>query len=278
MIAVKLLSFKFLMCLLSALAMLYIIYPFVSIVTFIDQENLISSIQRPEIVEALLLSIITASVSTGLIIIFGIPLAYCLSRYDFPGKSILFIVVVIPLVLPPLASGALLLGVFNPYSTLNLLFPKIEFTQSIIGIIVAQTYVASPFLILASLTAFGAIDRSLEDIARVLGKKNWQVFIHVSLPLAKKGILIGIVMTWIRAVGELGATLMLAYNPHTISIQIYEDNAIGGLTNAIPSIIMSIILSVVLVFVYSTLIKKFDAKNFSDNNYLSKFENNRRND
>lgn len=278
MIAVKLLSFKFLMCLLSALAMLYIIYPFVSIVTFIDQENLISSIQRPEIVEALLLSIITASVSTGLIIIFGIPLAYCLSRYDFPGKSILFIVVVIPLVLPPLASGTLLLGVFNPYSTLNLLFPKIEFTQSIIGIIVAQTYVASPFLILASLTAFGAIDRSLEDIARVLGKKNWQVFIHVSLPLAKKGILIGIVMTWIRAVGELGATLMLAYNPHTISIQIYEDNAIGGLTNAIPSIIMSIILSVVLVFVYSTLIKKFDAKNFSDNNYLSKFENNRRND
>jgi len=266
------------MCLLSALAMLYIIYPFVSIVTFIDQENLISSIQRPEIVEALLLSIITASVSTGLIIIFGIPLAYCLSRYNFPGKSILFIVVVIPLVLPPLASGSLLLGVFNPYSTLNLLFPKIEFTQSIIGIIVAQTYVASPFLILASLTAFGAIDRSLEDIARVLGKKNWQVFIHVSLPLAKKGILIGIVMTWIRAVGELGATLMLAYNPHTISIQIYEDNAIGGLTNAIPSIIMSIILSVVLVFVYSTLIKKFDAKNFSDNNYLPKFENNRRND
>jgi len=266
------------MCILSTLAMLYIIYPFVSIVTFIDQENLISSIQRPEIVEALLLSVITASASTGLIIIFGIPLAYCLSRYNFPGKSILFIVVVIPLVLPPLASGALLLGVFNPYSTLNVLFPEIEFTQSIIGIIIAQTYVASPFLILASLTAFGAIDRSLEDIARVLGKKNWQVFIQVSLPLAKKGILIGIVMTWIRAVGELGATLMLAYNPHTISIQIYEDNAIGGLTNAIPSILMSIILSVVLIVVYSTLIKKFDAKNFSDNNHLPKFEINWRSD
>lgn len=276
-IAAKLISFKFLICLLSALALLYIVYPFASIVTFFDPENIISSIQRPELVDAFILSIVTASVSTGIIILFGIPLAYCLSRYNFPGKSILFVVVVIPLVLPPLASGALLLGVFNPSSILNLWFPEIEFTQSIIGIIVAQTYVASPFMILASLTAFGAIDKSLEDIARILGKKNWKVFIQVSLPLAKRGILIGIVMTWIRAIGELGATLMLAYNPHTISIQIYEDNAIGGLTYAIPSILLSIMLSIVLVIVYITLIKKIDTINFDRNDFPT-LENHRRYD
>ncbi len=276
-IAAKLISFKFLICLLSALALLYIVYPFASIVTFFDPENIISSIQRPELVDAFILSIVTASVSTGIITLFGIPLAYCLSRYNFPGKSILFVVVVIPLVLPPLASGALLLGVFNPSSILNLWFPEIEFTQSIIGIIVAQTYVASPFMILASLTAFGAIDKSLEDIARILGKKNWKVFIQVSLPLAKRGILIGIVMTWIRAIGELGATLMLAYNPHTISIQIYEDNAIGGLTYAIPSILLSIILSIVLVLLYTTLIKKIDTINFDRNDFPT-LENHRRYD
>lgn len=276
-IAAKLISFKFLICLLSALALLYIVYPFASIVTFFDPENIISSIQRPELVDAFILSIVTASVSTGIIILFGIPLAYCLSRYNFPGRSILFVVVVIPLVLPPLASGALLLGVFNPSSILNLWFPEIEFTQSIIGIIVAQTYVASPFMILASLTAFGAIDKSLEDIARILGKKNWKVFIQVSLPLAKRGILIGIVMTWIRAIGELGATLMLAYNPHTISIQIYEDNAIGGLTYAIPSILLSIILSIVLVLLYTTLIKKIDTINFDRNDFPT-LENHRRYD
>lgn len=276
-IAVKLISFKFLICLLSALALLYIVYPFASIITFFDPENIISSIQRPELVDAFILSIVTASVSTGIIILFGIPLAYCLSRYNFPGRSILFVVVVIPLVLPPLASGALLLGVFNPSSILNLWFPEIEFTQSIIGIIVAQTYVASPFMILASLTAFGAIDKSLEDIARILGKKNWKVFIQVSLPLAKRGILIGIVMTWIRAIGELGATLMLAYNPHTISIQIYEDNAIGGLTYAIPSILLSIILSIVLVLLYTTLIKKIDTINFDRNDFPT-LENHRRYD
>lgn len=267
--AVNLLSFKFVMAILSAITILYIIYPFVSIVTFVNSYSIISSIQRPEIADAFILSITTASVSTGLIILFGIPLAYCLSRYNFPGKSILFVVVVIPLVLPPLASGALLLGVFNPYSALNELFPETEFTQSPIGIIIAQTYVSSPFMILASITAFGAIDRSLENIARILGKRNWQVFMQVSLPLAKKGILIGIVMTWIRAVGELGATLMLAYNPHTISIQIYEDNAIGGLTHAIPSILVSIILSIALILVYSILIKKFEVKKFNEGNIFN---------
>jgi molybdate/tungstate transport system permease protein len=267
--AVNLLSFKFVMGILSAITIIYIIYPFVSIVTFVDLYSIISSIQRPEIVDAFILSVATASISTGLIILFGIPLAYCLSRYNFPGKSILFVVVVIPLVLPPLASGALLLGVFNPYSALNELFPEIEFTQSPVGIIIAQTYVSSPFMILASITAFGAIDRSLENIARILGKRNWQVFMQVSLPLAKKGILIGIVMTWIRAVGELGATLMLAYNPHTISIQIYEDNAIGGLTHAIPSILVSIILSIALILVYSILIKKFEVKKFNEGNIFN---------
>jgi molybdate/tungstate transport system permease protein len=85
----------------------------------------------------------------------------------------------------------------------------------------------------------------------------------------KKGILIGIVMTWIRAVGELGATLMLAYNPHTISIQIYEDNAIGGLTHAIPSILVSIILSIALILVYSILIKKFEVKKFNEGNIFN---------
>ena len=65
-------------------------------------------------------------------------------------------------------------------------------------------------------------------------------------------------MTWIRAIGELGATLMLAYNPHTISIQIYEDNAIGGLSQAIPNIILALLISVVLILVYSLLIRKLD--------------------
>lgn len=258
-------NFKLIIWILSGLALLYIIYPLVSISTFVEPSTLLDSITRPEVVDAFTLSIITASISTMLIGLFGVPLAYCLSRYKFQGSFLIQIVVIIPLVLPPLASGALLLGVFNPNSELDKVFPEIEFTQSVLGIIIAQTYVASPFMILASMAAFDMVDKSYENIARVLGKKNWQVFIRISLPLAKKGILIGFMMTWIRAIGELGATLMLAYNPHTISIQIYEDNAIGGLSQAIPSIILSIFLSVILILAYSLIVKKLDGSSIHKN-------------
>ncbi|MDR4491210.1 MAG: ABC transporter permease [Candidatus Nitrosocosmicus sp.] len=254
----RVINFKILIWFLTGLALLYIIYPLVSIFNFAEPSTLLTSLTRPEVVEAFVISIVTASISTMLVGLFGVPIAYCLSRYKFPGSFLIQIIVIIPLILPSLASGALLLGVFSPQSELDKVFPEIEFTQSIIGIIIAQTYVASPFTILASMAAFDMVDRSYENIARILGKKNWQIFIKISLPLAKKGILIGLIMTWIRAIGELGATLMLAYNPHTISIQIYEDNAIGGLSQAIPSIILAILISVVLIFVYSLTMKKLD--------------------
>jgi len=265
----RFINFKLVICVLSGIALVYIIYPLFSILIFVEPNNLLESLTRPRVIDAFVLSICTASVSTLLIALFGIPLAYCLSRYKFPGRSVAQIIIVIPLVLPPLASGALLLGVFNPQSFLDRLFPNVEFTQSIIGIIIAQTYVASPFMILASMAAFDSVDKSLENVARVLGKRNLEVFVRISIPLAKKGILIGIVMTWIRAIGELGATLMLAYNPHTISIQIYEDNALGGLSQAIPGIILSILLSIVLVIVYSIIVKKSSSDTRKNNRIFS---------
>ncbi|MBA3750906.1 MAG: ABC transporter permease [Nitrosopumilus sp.] len=260
----KIINFNLIMCILACIAVIYIIYPLASIFTFAEPENLLDSFTRPKVIDALVISIISASISTILIAIFGIPLAFCLARYRFPGSFLVKVVVIIPLVLPPLASGVLLLGVFSPQSTIDMIFPGIEFTQSLVGIIIAQTYVASPFMILASQAAFESVDESFEKIARVLGKKKIEVFVKISLPLAKKGILIGFIMTWIRAVGELGATIMMAYNPHTISIQIFEDNAIGGLRQAIPSIILVILLSVVIIFLFSIIMKRFDEKTTKD--------------
>jgi molybdate/tungstate transport system permease protein len=187
------------------------------------------------------------------------PVGYFLARsHDFPGVSILRIIVFLPLVLPPLASGALLLGTFGPLSPIMKLFPSFDVTQSIVGIIIAQTYISSPFMILASEVAFKSFDESLEKVSLLLGRTRLQTFVHVSVPLARNGIIIGSIMSWVRAVGELGATMMLAYNPHTISIQIFEDNAIGGLTQAIPDIFLSIVLSITALtafWFYSTKLR-----------------------
>lgn len=84
----------------------------------------------------------------------------------------------------------------------------------------------------------------------MLGKNRLETFFRILLPLAKTGIIIGVIMSWVRAVGELGATMMMAYNPHTISIQIFEDNAIGGLRQATSGIILVIVLAILVVIIF----------------------------
>lgn len=244
---------------LLALLVLYISYPLFGLVYIGASTNFVQSLTRPETVSALLLSLGTATISTLILSFFGIPLAYALARFHLKLKFLLRLIVILPLVLPPLASGAMLLGVFGPYSFLGRIIP-FDFTQSVLGIIIAQTYVASPFIILPSQAAFEAVPEKYETMARVLGKKKSEVFFRISLPLAKTGILVGMLMAWIRSIGELGATLMLAYNPHTISIQIFEDNAIGGIKNSVAGIVWVIILSIMALTIFLFLRRNHSIK------------------
>ena len=228
---------------------LYILYPFFGFLFVIEPAKLIESLKRTEIQDSVILSLTTATISTILVSIFGIPLAFVLARFQFKAKFLIRMIVILPLVLPPLASGTMLLGVFGPYSLIGKIV-TVDFTQSVIGVIIAQTYVASPFLILPTQAAFEFIPVRYEIVARTLGKKKWQVFFSVYLPLAKIGILVGLLMAWIRSIGELGATMMMAYNPHTVSIQIFEDNAIGGIRNSVAGIILVIIIALVALTVF----------------------------
>lgn len=249
-------GFNVVIAILSTLTLAYIVFPLTTILTFLDPFNIFESLTRPQIWNAFILSLFTATISTSILCVIGIPFAYFLARFsDSRGKFVMRVIVIIPLVLPPLASGTLLLGMFGPTSIGVLAFPGVEFTQSVLGIILAQTYVASPFMILASQAAFESVDRSYENVARVLGKNNLQTFFRVSLPLARTGIIIGIIMSWVRAVGELGATMMMTYNPHTISIQIFEDNAIGGLNQAAPGIFLVVTLPILVVILFYILEK-----------------------
>ena len=111
-------------------------------------------------------------------------------------------------------------------------------------------------MILASQASFESVDKSYEMVARVLGKSKIETFIRITLPLAKSGLVISILLTWVRTIGELGATMMVSYNPHTISIQIFEDNSIGGLRQAMPDIILVIILSIFALIIVSIIKKK----------------------
>jgi molybdate/tungstate transport system permease protein len=248
-------SFAIVFLILSGALITYIAYPIANIITIVQPETFVESITRPQIAEAFFLSLSTATISTLLLAAFGIPFAYCIARYNFPGKFLIRVIIIIPLVIPPLASGTLLLSVFGAYTPLGQSLP-VEFTQSPIGVIIAQTYVSSPFMILLALSAFESVDESYEKVARILGKGRFETFWRVSLPLAKTGIIAGSIMTWVRSVGELGATMMMAYNPHTVSIQIFEDNAVGGLQNTVPIILLVIVLTAAVLGVIISMVKK----------------------
>lgn len=237
-------GFNILLSILVIILVLYIVLPFLGLLFVIPYTNLIDSLKRIELLDSVILSLTTATISTALVSVFGIPLAFVLARFQFKAKFLIHMVVIIPLVLPPLASGTMLLGIFGPYSYIGKLVPM-NFTQSVLGVVIAQTFIALPFLILPTQSAFESVPERYEIVARTLGKRKWQVFLTVSIPLAKTGIFIGMLMAWIRSIGELGATMMMSYNPHTISIQIFEDTAIGGIRNSSAGIILVIIIALV---------------------------------
>ena len=184
-------GFNILVLILSGITVAYIVFPLASILTFVEPNKLLDSLTRAEVWDAFVLSLSSASISTLLLALFGIPLAYFLARYtNFRGKFVIRVVVIIPLVLPPLASGALLLGVYGSRSNLVQYSPGVEFTQSMLGVIIAQTYIASPFMILASQAAFESVQTLLQDLGLIrvmLSGMDW--ILNTSIRRGKRMII-----------------------------------------------------------------------------------------
>ena len=157
-------------------------------------------------------SFASATLATGFVALGGIPLGYLLARVPGRGMALLGFVVQLPLALPPLASGILLLFLFGYASPVGRLFGG-ALTDSFAGIVLAEAFVAAPFLVIAARSAFAGVDPVLEDVAASLGHRPPAVFRRVSLALAWRGIWAGMLLTWLRAFGEFGATVMLAYHP-----------------------------------------------------------------
>lgn len=166
---------------------------------------------------ALVTSLLTASISTAIIALLGIPLAYLLARARGPLAGALTVMVALPLALPPLMSGILLLYLVGPYTALGRLFAG-NLTDTRTGIVLAQTFVAAPFLVIAARGAFAGADPALEDVARTLGHRRLARFMKVALPAAWPGVQAGLMLAWLRAFGEFGATVILAYHPYSLPV------------------------------------------------------------
>ncbi|MDG4781741.1 ABC transporter permease [Micromonospora sp. WMMD961] len=232
----------------AGLGLLFLVLPLAGLLIRTPWTTLPDRLTEPGALTALRLSVQTATLATALCLLLGVPLAWVLARVEFPGRRLVRALVTVPLVLPPVVGGVALLLVFGRRgllggwldSTLGITLP---FTTA--GVVLAEAFVAMPFLVIAVEGALRAADHRFEEAAATLGAGRWTTFTHVTLPLVAPGLAAGAVLCWARALGEFGATITFAGNypgrTQTMPLAVYL-----ALETDLES---AIVLSLVLLFV-----------------------------
>lgn len=199
----------------SAVFVLFVLAPLGALVyRAAESGNILDSLQKPIVREALRLSLITSTLTLAVAVVLGTPLAYVLARYRFPGRQIVDTLIDLPIVLPPVVAGVALLMAFGRRGVFGdeLQAAGIELAFTTKAVIIAQIFVSAPFFIRAAKAGFQSVDETLEQMAYTLGVSRLRTFVRITLPLALPALVGGIVLCWARALSEFGATMMFAGN------------------------------------------------------------------
>jgi molybdate transport system permease protein len=215
--------------LISSLPMLvFLLLPLLALLLRIAPAQLLANLANREVAQAISLSMITTAITVVLTVLVGTPLAYLLARRQFRGRTALDTLIDLPMVLPPSVAGIALLVAFGRRGLLGqylgVVGIELAFTQT--AVVLAQLFVAAPFYIKAAAAGFAGVDRELEQAAALDGASALQVARYVTVPLAWTSLFGGAVMTWARALGEFGATIIFAGNfigrTQTMPLAIYQ--------------------------------------------------------
>ena len=213
---------------LAVVAALFLLLPLVGLLVRTPWTTLLDVLTRPDSLTALRLSLVCASLATVLCVVFGVPLAWVLARGQFPGRGLVRALVIVPLVLPPVVGGVALFTALGRRGLLGRPLDEafgitLPFTTA--AVVVAEAFVAMPFLVIAVEGALRGADRRYEEAAATLGASRWYTFRRVTLPLVVPGVAAGALLCWARALGEFGATITFAGNfpgtTQTMPVQVY---------------------------------------------------------
>lgn len=198
----------------SAPLLLFLLAPLVALLLRTSPTMFLATLQKPAVAHAIALSLETSLAATGLTIIAGTPVAYLLARKRLPGQTAIDTMIDLPMVLPPAVAGIALLMAFGRRGLFGqwLAGAGIEIVFTPVAVILAQLFIAAPFYVKAAISGFRVVNHEAEEAAMLDGASAWQVFRYVTLPLAFTALLGGAVMTWARATGEFGATIIFAGN------------------------------------------------------------------
>lgn len=200
---------------LAAIAVLLFVLPLVGLLVRAPWSTLGSSITSGLVADALWLSLVSSLAAAGISLVLGVPLAWVLARHEFPGRRLVRALVTLPMVLPPVVAGAALLFAFGRRGTFG--EPLYEATNFVLpfslwGVIIANVFVAMPFLVVTVEGALRGLDTRYEETAAALGASPLRTFLRVAVPLIRPSIGAGLVLAWARALGEFGATITFAGN------------------------------------------------------------------
>jgi molybdate transport system permease protein len=221
-------AFTALLALCAGITIAFLAVPIVALFTQVPLSDVPGLLKEPEVQDALKVTIRTNAIANALILAFGTPTAWLIARRRFPGRALLVTLIELPLVLPPAVAGIGLLAAVGAGGLLGgqlrdagIVLPFTEW-----AVVLAVTFVASPFYIRQAISSFESVDTTLTDAARTLGAGPGRTFWRVGLPLAAGGLLAGWVLAFARGVGEFGATIVFAGNvrgqTQTLTLTIYE--------------------------------------------------------
>src|SRR5437660_5699492 len=194
----------FIFGLLGGFLLLDLVLPIASLFFGADWPGWMEALRQPAALQALTVSIEASAISMVVMILLGVPLGYLLARAHLPLKRLWICLVFLPMVMPDLAAGILLLKTFGPYGIIGqpLDAKNISLTNNLAGIVLAQLFVGAPFVIVSALSSFTSVDPKLELAAATLGDSRWHIFRRISLPLAAPGIAAGRTLPWMRLMAE----------------------------------------------------------------------------
>jgi molybdate/tungstate transport system permease protein len=243
---------------LSVILILFLTVPLLKLILGINISNYIHTLKDIQVIKSIFLTMKVSLYSTIFVLFTGLPLAYIIARYDFLGKSLLESLIDIPTMVPHTAAGIALLMTFGGENVERFLEKiGLGFVDSTTGIMAAMMFLSAPYLINSAKEGFKNVDIKLENVAKSLGAGNFETFLKIVIPNAKKDIINGMLMMWARGLGEFGAIVIIAYHPMVAPVLIYDRFINFGLNYSAPVAALMIIFSIIIFVTIRYLNNKF---------------------
>jgi molybdate/tungstate transport system permease protein len=221
-----------------------VLLPMLHLVMQDSIQSLLKTLERSDVRQAILTSITTSTLSTAILIVWGVPFSYGMARHDFPGKKVIETLIDIPILIPQSVAGIAFIVMLGPGSILGGIFEGVgvSISGTYVGIVIAQVFVSSPFIIKSSIAAFESVPVRYEKAARTLGAGEGRAFLLVTLPLASRGVLIGAALSWARAISEFGCIVLFASSPATAPVLVHTEFLRAGASESRPLAVLFLII------------------------------------